>query len=557
LNNTGGVSANYEVFAIPGAYTSYAASTGPFAPATRRFAGPKNLNSKNIPTTIITAMPRNIPTLAGSGNVTASWATGLTAAWGIGFNTDANDLWLGNISMNGGDDLDYRFTTAGVKTSDTIDTTSWLGSFGGDMTYNPFTNMLWQVNVGGDNCIYELDPATKTSTGNKICPDFGTDERGLAFDPLTGAYYAGSWNDGVINHFAPNGTMIDSAAVNLTISGLAFNPGTGHLFVMNNHAHSQGLFDVYVLDTRNAYAIVGAFDLKNGPSNVFADYAQAGLEMDCNGNLWAVDQNAQKVYEATSGETGVCNWRAAWLSATPATGAVANSSHTALTVSVNATGLTLGAHTAYLRVVGNTPYNDVIVPVTLNVVSLKTISSTGSQDGWVLESGKNTKVGGSISATGNIYLGDDATNKQYRGILSFATGPALPDTAVITGVTLKIKQQAIVGGGNPVSIFQGFMVDVKNGFFGASALQTSDFQTTANASYGPFILTPVGGWYSINLTGASAFINKLATGSGLTQIRLRFKLNNNNNAIANYLSLYSGEAPVGSQPQLVIMYTVP
>ncbi|MBI5932062.1 MAG: hypothetical protein HY867_00025 [Chloroflexi bacterium] len=52
-------------------------------------------------------------------------------------------------------------------------------------------------------------------------------------------------------------------------------------------------------------------------------------------------------------------------------------------------------------------------------------------------------------------------------------------------------------------------------------------------------------------------INKLATGSGLTQIRLRFKLDDNNNAVANYLSLYSGNAGAASRPQLVIGYTVP
>ncbi|MGC1375063.1 MAG: Ig-like domain-containing protein, partial [Anaerolineales bacterium] len=187
----------------------------------------------------------------------------------------------------------------------------------------------------------------------------------------------------------------------------------------------------------------------------------------------------------------------------------------------------------------------------------KTLIPIGAQDGWVLESGENTGVGGIMNATATTCnLGDDATKKQYRCILSFSTG-ALPDTAKIISVTLKVKQQAIGGGGNPVTMFQGFMADIKNGTFGTSALQITDFQTAASASYGPFVLAPVGGWYSINLTGGASFINKLATGSGLTQIRLRFKLDDNNNAIANYLSLYSGNAPAASQPQLVITYYVP
>jgi len=187
----------------------------------------------------------------------------------------------------------------------------------------------------------------------------------------------------------------------------------------------------------------------------------------------------------------------------------------------------------------------------------KTFTSIAAQDGWVLESSETSNVGGSINSTGNIYLGDSAAKQQYRGILSFNTG-SLPDNAVITGVTLKVKQQAILGGGNPVSMFQGFMFDVKNGFFGTAAtLQTGDFQAAGSQSYGPVVSAPVGGWYSFNLISAKAYIKKLATGSGLTQIRLRFKLDDNNNAIANYLSLYSGNAPAASQPQLVISYYVP
>jgi len=187
-----------------------------------------------------------------------------------------------------------------------------------------------------------------------------------------------------------------------------------------------------------------------------------------------------------------------------------------------------------------------------------TFTSIAAQDGWVRESSENSNIGGSMNSTAAILrLGDDAARRQYRGILSFNTG-SLPDNAVITGVTLRVKKQAIIGGGNPVSIFGGFMFDVKNGFFGTAAtLQTGDFQAAGNASYGPSAPAPVGGWYSFNLTSAKAYVNKLATGSGLTQIRLRFKLDDNNNAIANYLSLFSGDAPAANRPQLVITYVMP
>jgi hypothetical protein len=193
----------------------------------------------------------------------------------------------------------------------------------------------------------------------------------------------------------------------------------------------------------------------------------------------------------------------------------------------------------------------VVRPLTL------TVSSTGAQDGWVLESGENTKVGSTLNSTATTFrLGDNATKKQYRSILSFST-KSLPDDATITGVTLKIRKQGIIGGGNPVTTFQGFMVDIKKGYFGTSALQTADFQTTASRTCGPFKPALSSNWYSIDLTGEIPSINKVSVSAGLTQIRLRFKLDDNNNTTANYLSLYSGNASSSYRPQLVIEYYVP
>ncbi len=187
--------------------------------------------------------------------------------------------------------------------------------------------------------------------------------------------------------------------------------------------------------------------------------------------------------------------------------------------------------------------------------STATYTSSGAEDGWVLESTETSNLGLTINNNApNIFLGDDSAKKQYRGILSFDTS-ALPDTAVIASVILKVRQQNIIGGGNPVQAFQGFMVDVKTGVLGpAATLQPVDFHAAANGSYGPFVLAPVNTWYSINISGAKTLINKLASNSGLTQIRLRFNLDDNNNAVANYLALFSGNAPAASQPQLIIHY---
>jgi hypothetical protein len=194
----------------------------------------------------------------------------------------------------------------------------------------------------------------------------------------------------------------------------------------------------------------------------------------------------------------------------------------------------------------------------VQVPTSKKLSSSGARDGWVLESAKKRNSGGTTSAASRTFrLGDNKAKKQYRGILSFSTGAALPDDAVITKVTLRIKKQGVTGGGNPVTRFRGFMLDIKKGCFGKAALQTSDYRAAASKSYGPFKIRPVKTWYSFNLTGARAYINTSSSGAGLTQIRLRFKLHDNRNAVANYLSLHSGNARAAARPQLSVTYYVP
>lgn len=184
-----------------------------------------------------------------------------------------------------------------------------------------------------------------------------------------------------------------------------------------------------------------------------------------------------------------------------------------------------------------------------------TFTSSAAQDGWVLESAENSNVGGvmnSKAATFNV--GDDASKRQYRSILSFNTGN-IPSNATITGMTLNIKKQASIGAGNPITIFGGFMADIKNNSFGLTTLQATDFQTAGTITYGPFFVSPFNNIYSIHLTAGKLKINPL---SALTQIRLRFRLDDNNNAMANYLSLYSGNATVAAdRPHLVVTYTVP
>lgn len=181
------------------------------------------------------------------------------------------------------------------------------------------------------------------------------------------------------------------------------------------------------------------------------------------------------------------------------------------------------------------------------------LRSQGVNDGWVLESSETSNKGGTLSkGASTLNVGDDAANKQYRAVLSFATA-SLPDNASITKVTLRLKRQGVTGSGNPVTAFGGFMVDIKKGNFGTAALQLADFQTKANKTLGAFKPSPVSGWYTINLTAGRNQINK----TGLTQIRLRFQLDDNNNSVANILKLYSGNAGAANRPKLIVEFYTP
>jgi hypothetical protein len=190
-----------------------------------------------------------------------------------------------------------------------------------------------------------------------------------------------------------------------------------------------------------------------------------------------------------------------------------------------------------------------------SIFTLK-VESAATQDGWILESAETSSQGGSLNATaGSFFLGDNAADSQYRSILSFNTS-SLPDGAVITGVTLKIKNAGLVGT-NPFTTHGNIAVDVRKGGFSANgALQVQDFQALASKNTAMTIMNnPVNGWYSKAMAAANfTYINK----TGVTQFRLRFGKDDNDDRGADYLKFYSGNYATASwRPQLIIRYYVP
>ena len=247
------------------------------------------------------------PSLDG-GNAIAAYPTGLGHARRR-VQPGRGDFWLSNNLILGGDDKDHRYLTDGTPTGDVIDDKDWVAEFAADGAYNPLDQrMLWRVNVGGDTDLRarsrgegrdELDPPELQ------CPW----ERGLAYDVASDTYYAGSWNDGVIQALrcgagADPGLRLRRGAD--LGSGLQLRQRPA---LRPRQSHRAPGVRRLRFDTHNHYAVLGAFFLTSGRLPVLASSGGAGMEIDCDGHLCGLDQVTQTIYEAETEETDVCAFK--------------------------------------------------------------------------------------------------------------------------------------------------------------------------------------------------------------------------------------------------------
>jgi hypothetical protein len=187
--------------------------------------------------------------------------------------------------------------------------------------------------------------------------------------------------------------------------------------------------------------------------------------------------------------------------------------------------------------------------------------STGFNDGWVLESNENSNAGGSKNSSANFFkLGDDTRDRQFRAVLHFPTY-YLPDNAVITQAILMIKKQDAVGT-NPFTTHQNISIDIRKGLFSnfspskLGSLQVTDYQAAADMyAVGTIQNNPVSGWYWALLDGkAYPYINL----TDITQLRLAFQLDDNDDMGDDYIRFYSGDyKSQKDRPHLLIEYYVP
>jgi hypothetical protein len=187
-----------------------------------------------------------------------------------------------------------------------------------------------------------------------------------------------------------------------------------------------------------------------------------------------------------------------------------------------------------------------------------TFTSIAAHDGWLLESTETSGAGGFLdstsTSTSGLRVGDDLNRRQYKAVVSFDTS-AIPDGATIVSVKLRL-QRGTLSGANPFTSFGTCWVDVQagTGFSGSLSLQVGDFQAMAAAVHAASMSNPAsdGSFSEGNLNAAGVMA---VSKTGTTQLRVYFNLDDNNNAVADFVGFFPGDDPtVSHRPQLVVTY---
>jgi hypothetical protein len=331
LSNTGSLPMTWEVKESGG---------GIAAPATAT-AGLKrnpdyNPNARTTKNLYVGETPAGARSNA-PGDILRQWGTGLSLGWGVGYD---GDVWLSDVDGGtcGPSCTNNKFAVTGPPPIASF-ANGFAGSWAGDMALMG-PNEMCQVNVGGDNGIYCWDTSTGTQTRHisGAFPWTGISQRGLAYRPDDDSFYIGGWNEGILYHVAgfshpaPGAVLNQCNAPDFNISGLAWNAAVGQVWEATNSPTDT----IYRVDPTTCAAVSTLPHPRPG-------FNGAGLEMDENGNLWMIAQDAgpNTAYLIDSGVPAFSD--VPWLSESPTEGTINPGGHTDIAVTVDTTGLAPGS----------------------------------------------------------------------------------------------------------------------------------------------------------------------------------------------------------------------
>jgi len=204
---------------------------------------------------------------------------------------------------------------------------------------------------------------------------------------------------------------------------------------------------------------------------------------------------------------------------------------------------------------GDMTNNRKLTPIDVLGLEQSIFYSNANLDGYIWETNETSGIGLRTDTTTNyLRVGDDNSNRQYRAFISFNSS-SLPDTSVIHTAILYLRVTWGIAGSQGIpDQLAPFIIDIRKPFFGTSnQLLPQDFESASSMDsiidHGSF-LSIESIWIK---NSAFPFINL----TGLTQFRLRYERDDNDNFSADYMVFESGSSLKKYRPQLFIYYYVP
>ena len=257
------------------------------------------------------------------------------------------------------------------------------------MAVDTARNLIWQVNVGGDNGIYGLDPADgsveQVITG---APWDGISQRGLAYDPDADVFYIGGWNEGIVyrgRRPVASDAGRDAQPVHAARS-----------------EHLRARLEPLVRDALDVDELRYRLDLADR-----SDHLRGEREHPASGwrrrqrrrpragrRRQPVDRRPVNSGTAYLLESGLPTFSdVPWLTVDPTTATVAPDGSVDIDITVDSTGLEPGVYRALVVILTNDPDNSTFqLPVTLVVPTIQTgVDAGGNQ---------------TVSSNGDTYLAD-------------------------------------------------------------------------------------------------------------------------------------------------------
>ncbi|WP_105189245.1 carboxypeptidase regulatory-like domain-containing protein [Pseudoalteromonas sp. T1lg48] len=312
------------------------------------------------------------PSEASLGDNQEAQALNIARPYGMVVDKVTNSVWVNSAKAFGGDNKLYRLDEQGQKTGDVIDLNPLAAGddLVADLAFNTRTNTAWQAIFSDANCIHELDLNAMQLTGKRVCPDLdGNGVGGLAYDPHADQLLVSSYNAQKLYRVNFDGSVSAEYDLGLPAFGLAYNPNVGHLYVSANGENGVGsdkadqILDLYVVDLHNELSLVGATRVDGMNS-----FSQAGLDLDCDGTLHAMDLVMSRTFSLASGQQQVCAQpQASWFTYSEDGGVLNVGEQQALTLGADAAALAPGVYQTTLLLQDDTAYAAHEIAVTLNV----------------------------------------------------------------------------------------------------------------------------------------------------------------------------------------------